>query len=68
MQSAELLDRDATCRFFGGTRPINPATLYPRAASAMQRASVCACNVCPSVDTLAYPIVVISLPRCVHDI
>ena len=27
MQS-ELLDRDATCRFFGGTRPINPATLY----------------------------------------
>jgi predicted DNA-binding transcriptional regulator AlpA len=24
----ELLDRDATCRFFGGTRPINPATLY----------------------------------------
>jgi predicted DNA-binding transcriptional regulator AlpA len=28
MQSAELLDRDATCRFFGGTRPINPATLY----------------------------------------
>jgi predicted DNA-binding transcriptional regulator AlpA len=27
MQS-ELLDRDATCRFFGGTRPINPATHY----------------------------------------
>ena len=27
MQS-ELLDRDATCRFFGGTRPINPTTLY----------------------------------------
>ena len=27
MQS-ELLDPDATCRFFGGTRPINPATLY----------------------------------------
>jgi predicted DNA-binding transcriptional regulator AlpA len=27
MQS-DLLDRDATCRFFGGTRPINPATLY----------------------------------------
>ena len=24
----DLLDRDATCRFFGGTRPINPATLY----------------------------------------
>ena len=28
MQSAELLDRDAVCAFFGGTRPINPATLY----------------------------------------
>ena len=28
MQPLELLDRDATCRFFGGTRPINPATLY----------------------------------------
>jgi len=27
MQS-ELLDRDAVCAFFGGTRPINPATLY----------------------------------------
>jgi predicted DNA-binding transcriptional regulator AlpA len=27
MQS-DLLDRDATCRFFGSTRPINPATLY----------------------------------------
>ena len=27
MQS-DLLDRDATCHFFGGTRPINPATLY----------------------------------------
>jgi predicted DNA-binding transcriptional regulator AlpA len=25
---SDLLDRDATCRFFGGTRPINPATLY----------------------------------------
>jgi predicted DNA-binding transcriptional regulator AlpA len=24
----DLLDRDAACRFFGGTRPINPATLY----------------------------------------
>ena len=24
----ELLDRDATCRFFGGSKPINPATLY----------------------------------------
>jgi predicted DNA-binding transcriptional regulator AlpA len=23
-----LLDRAETCRFFGGTRPINPATLY----------------------------------------
>jgi predicted DNA-binding transcriptional regulator AlpA len=23
-----LLDRDATCAFFGGIRPINPATLY----------------------------------------
>ena len=28
MQPPELLDRDTTCRFFGGTRPINPATLY----------------------------------------
>ena len=27
MQS-DLLDRDAVCCFFGGTRPINPATLY----------------------------------------
>jgi predicted DNA-binding transcriptional regulator AlpA len=27
MQS-DLLDRDATCRFFGGTKPLNPATLY----------------------------------------
>jgi len=26
--SAELLDRDAACRFFGGTRPLNAATLY----------------------------------------
>jgi predicted DNA-binding transcriptional regulator AlpA len=24
----ELLDRRAACEFFGGTRPINPATLY----------------------------------------
>jgi predicted DNA-binding transcriptional regulator AlpA len=24
----ELLDRADTCRFFGGTRPINAATLY----------------------------------------
>jgi predicted DNA-binding transcriptional regulator AlpA len=23
-----LLDRNAACEFFGGTRPINPATLY----------------------------------------
>jgi predicted DNA-binding transcriptional regulator AlpA len=23
-----LLDRAETCRFFGGTRPIHPATLY----------------------------------------
>jgi predicted DNA-binding transcriptional regulator AlpA len=27
MQS-DLLDRNAVCAFFGGTRPINPATLY----------------------------------------
>jgi predicted DNA-binding transcriptional regulator AlpA len=27
-QPDDLLDRDATCRFFGGNRPINPATLY----------------------------------------
>jgi predicted DNA-binding transcriptional regulator AlpA len=27
MQS-ELLDRKAACAFFGGTRPINAATLY----------------------------------------
>jgi predicted DNA-binding transcriptional regulator AlpA len=25
---SELLDRRAACEFFGGTRPINPATLY----------------------------------------
>jgi predicted DNA-binding transcriptional regulator AlpA len=24
----ELLDRKAVCLFFGGTRPLNPATLY----------------------------------------
>jgi predicted DNA-binding transcriptional regulator AlpA len=24
----ELLDIEAACRFFGGTRPIHPATLY----------------------------------------
>jgi predicted DNA-binding transcriptional regulator AlpA len=24
----DLLDRKAACVFFGGTRPINPATLY----------------------------------------
>jgi predicted DNA-binding transcriptional regulator AlpA len=29
MQSlANLLDRREVCRFFGGTRPLNPATLY----------------------------------------
>ena len=28
MLPTDLLDRDATCRFFGGTRPLNPATLY----------------------------------------
>jgi predicted DNA-binding transcriptional regulator AlpA len=28
MESSELLDRDAACRFFGGTRPIHAATLY----------------------------------------
>jgi predicted DNA-binding transcriptional regulator AlpA len=27
MQS-ELLDRGEVCRYFGGSRPINPATLY----------------------------------------
>jgi predicted DNA-binding transcriptional regulator AlpA len=25
---ADLLDRVEVCRFFGGTRPLNPATLY----------------------------------------
>jgi predicted DNA-binding transcriptional regulator AlpA len=24
----ELLDRNAACEFFGGTRPLHPATLY----------------------------------------
>jgi predicted DNA-binding transcriptional regulator AlpA len=24
----ELLDRPETCRFFGGSRPIDPSTLY----------------------------------------
>jgi predicted DNA-binding transcriptional regulator AlpA len=28
MGSEELLDRDATCAFFGGSRPIHFATLY----------------------------------------
>jgi hypothetical protein len=28
MEVSDLLDRAAACRFFGGTRPINPATLY----------------------------------------
>ena len=28
MQPQNLLDRVEVCRFFGGTRPINPATLY----------------------------------------
>jgi predicted DNA-binding transcriptional regulator AlpA len=26
--NSHLLDRDEVCRFFGGSRPINPATLY----------------------------------------
>jgi predicted DNA-binding transcriptional regulator AlpA len=26
--TSDLLDRAAVCRLFGGTRPINPATLY----------------------------------------
>jgi predicted DNA-binding transcriptional regulator AlpA len=25
---ADLLDRREVCRFFGGTRPLDPATLY----------------------------------------
>ena len=28
MDGDELLDKDAACRFIGGSRPINPATLY----------------------------------------
>jgi predicted DNA-binding transcriptional regulator AlpA len=28
MENLLLLDRAEACRFFGGTRPINPATLY----------------------------------------
>jgi predicted DNA-binding transcriptional regulator AlpA len=28
MQDDELLDEAATCKFFGGTKPINPATLW----------------------------------------
>ena len=28
MQIPNLLDRVEACRFFGGSRPINPATLY----------------------------------------
>ena len=28
MQSDDLLDLKAACAFYGGTRPINPATLY----------------------------------------
>ena len=28
MQITNLLDRDEACRFFGGSRPINPSTLY----------------------------------------
>jgi predicted DNA-binding transcriptional regulator AlpA len=27
-QMENLLDRREVCRFFGGTRPLNPATLY----------------------------------------
>jgi predicted DNA-binding transcriptional regulator AlpA len=29
----DLLDRPSVCRLFGGTRPINPATLYRGIAS-----------------------------------
>jgi hypothetical protein len=25
---AQLLDKGEVCRYFGGSRPINPATLY----------------------------------------
>jgi predicted DNA-binding transcriptional regulator AlpA len=28
MEANELLDLRAVCRFFGGTRPLHPATLY----------------------------------------
>jgi predicted DNA-binding transcriptional regulator AlpA len=28
METLNLLDRPAVCRLFGGTRPIDPATLY----------------------------------------
>ncbi len=28
LEAAALLDRREVCRFFGGTRPLNPATLY----------------------------------------
>jgi predicted DNA-binding transcriptional regulator AlpA len=28
LREDELLDLKEVCRFFGGTRPINPATLY----------------------------------------
>jgi predicted DNA-binding transcriptional regulator AlpA len=28
MQTPDLLDRGAVCRFFGGTKPIDAATLY----------------------------------------
>jgi predicted DNA-binding transcriptional regulator AlpA len=28
MENVTLLDRRAVCQFFGGTRPLNPATLY----------------------------------------
>ena len=28
MEADEFLDKDAACRFIGGSRPINPARLY----------------------------------------
>jgi predicted DNA-binding transcriptional regulator AlpA len=28
MQSETLLDRREVCRYFGGSRPLNPSTLY----------------------------------------
>ena len=28
LELAELLDRREVCRFFGGTKPLDPATLY----------------------------------------